>query len=302
MQHLSLEQVTHEQRTSLAGLETRAATLDLRILALGQQKQALERNLQSKTTEAEVLLGERDLARVERDGAETKRATLQRRLDEEAMRVADLRDQIEALRRRVDEAERLRVTGEHARDAAQHRSDELTRRLEQREERARAAEIAAAERHEAQRSEIARLTGALEAARRENAGLNGERRTRDGQHGTARLETELRRAVAAEAEWRSRYEKQAAEIVGLAGLLEQAERHEGAIRNPASSGAEGGALSTESGERQETALLRQAIADLGSQVVRIATTLKDSGSSESNAMPPDVIGLPERRNRVGAQS
>jgi chromosome segregation ATPase len=301
VQHLSLEQVTHEQRTSLAGLETRAATLDLRILALGQQKQALERNLQSKTTEAEVLLGERDLARVERDGAETKRATLQRRLDEEAMRVADLRDQIEALRRRVDEAERLRVTGEHARDAAQHRSDELTRRLEQREERARAAEIAAAERHEAQRSEIARLTGALEAARRENAGLNGERRTRDGAV-TARLETELRRAVAAEAEWRSRYEKQAAEIVGLAGLLEQADRHEGAIRNPASSGAEGGALSTESGERQETALLRQAIADLGSQVVRIATTLKDSGSSESNAMPPDVIGLAERRNRVGAQS
>jgi chromosome segregation ATPase len=303
VQHLSLEQVTHEQRTSLAGLETRAATLDLRILALGQQKQALERNLQSKTTEAEVLLGERDLARVERDGAETKRATLQRRLDEEAMRVADLRDQIEALRRRVDEAERLRVTGEHARDAAQHRSDELTRRLEQREERARAAEIAAAERHEAQRSEIARLTGALEAARRENAGLNGERRTRDGAGaGTARLETELRRAVAAEAEWRSRYEKQAAEIVGLAGLLEQADRHEGAIRNPASSGAEGGALSTESGERQETALLRQAIADLGSQVVRITTTLKDSGSSESNTMPPDVIGLPERRNRVGAQS
>jgi chromosome segregation ATPase len=302
VQHLSLEQVTHEQRTSLAGLETRAATLDLRILALGQQKQSLERNLQSKTTEAEVLQSERDLARVERDGAETKRATLQRRLDEEAMRVADLRDQIEALRRRVDEAERLRVTGEHARDAAQHRSDELARRLEQREERTRAAEVVAAERHEAQRSEIARLTGALEAARRENVGLNGERRARDGA-GTARLEAQLRNAVAAEAEWRARYEKQAAEIAGLASLLERAEHQENAIRNAAGSDqSEAAGLPTQSGERQETALLRQAIADLGSQVVRIATSLKDSGSAETSSMPPDVINVPERRNRVRAQS
>src|SRR3954451_8559088 len=66
-EYAALEQVTHEQRASVAGLETRAAALDLRIVALNHQKEGVERNLQSKTSEAEVLLVERDLTPAERD-------------------------------------------------------------------------------------------------------------------------------------------------------------------------------------------------------------------------------------------
>ena len=79
-EHVALDQVAHERRAAIAGLETRAATLDLRVMALNDQKEELERNLQAKTSEAELLLAERDLARSERDSLETKRATLQRRL------------------------------------------------------------------------------------------------------------------------------------------------------------------------------------------------------------------------------
>jgi chromosome segregation ATPase len=248
--HAALEQVSHEQRASLAALETRAASLDLRIVALNHQKAELEANLQRKTAEAEVLQVERDLARTERDGLETKRVTLQRRLDEEALRAADLRDQIEALRRRAEEADRARIAGEQARDAAQQRHDVLARKLEEQEKRARAADSAAAERHEALRSEHATLTGALETARGEIARLQQERRS-----------------------------QRETKPAGVNAGQEQA--HDG---------------------REETALVRQAIADLGADVLKIAEALKTSRSEDGDAaMPPDMISTPERR-RARVQS
>jgi chromosome segregation ATPase len=300
-EHATLEHITNEQRASLAGLETRAAALDLRIVALKHQKDELERNLQSKTSEAEVLLVERDLARAERDGLETKRTTLQRRLDEEALRAADLRDQIEALRRRVDEADRARVAGAQTRDTAEQRRAEAARQLQEHENRIRALQSAAAERHAAQVAEIATLSGQLEAARREHANLRDERRPRE-KEAAQKLEVELAKAREAEAEWKTRHEKQAAEIAALAAALEEARGGQPAAASGMSDAAVG--LPDEaSGQREETALLRQAIADLGSEVVRIAGSLKDSDRPEDGAsMPPDVIGVRERRSRARAQS
>jgi chromosome segregation ATPase len=295
-QHAALEHLTNEQRASLAGLETRAAALDLRIVALHHQKDELERNLQSKTSEAEVLLVERDLARAERDGLETKRATLQRRLDEEAMRAADLRDQIEALRRRVDEADRARVAGAQTRDSAEQRHAEAARQLQEHENRIRALQSAAAERHAAQVAEIATLTGQLETARREHANLRDERRPRE-REAPQKLEVE------AEAQWKSRYEKQAAEIAALAAALEEArQQHDGATGGAGATGTAAGLADAATGERDETALLRQAIADLGSEVVRIAGSLKDSDRPDAGSIPPDVIGVREHRSRARAQS
>jgi chromosome segregation ATPase len=302
-QHAALEHLTNEQRASLAGLETRAAALDLRIVALHHQKDELERNLQSKTSEAEVLLVERDLARAERDGLETKRATLQRRLDEEAMRAADLRDQIEALRRRVDEADRARVAGAQTRDGAEQRHADAARQLQEHENRIRALQSAAAERHAAQVAEIATLTGQLETARREHANLRDERRTREKEP-PQKLEVELATSREAEAQWKTRYEKQAAEIAALAAALEDArQEHDRASGAAAGTGAAAGVTDAARGERDETALLRQAIADLGSEVVRITGSLKDPDTpDEAGSMPPDVIGVRERRSRARAQS
>lgn len=251
-EHSGLEQVSYEQRASVAGLETRAAALDLRIVALTHQKEDLEKNLQAKTAEAEVLQVERDLARAERESIETKRATLQRRLDEEAMQVADLRDQIEAFRRRAEEAERIRVGAEQAREAATQRHDQLSRRLEEREARARTAESAAAERHERQRAEIATLTGALESTRGEITRLQQERRA----------------------------QRQDVKAAGN------------------SSGAE-----PKHPPAEETALVRQAIADLGADVLKIAEELKNSRSKAEarEPIPPDVMGLSQPRSRAGAQ-
>jgi len=301
-QHAALEHLTNEQRASLAGLETRAAALDLRIVALHHQKDELERNLQSKTSEAEVLLVERDLARAERDGLETKRATLQRRLEEEAMRAADLRDQIEALRRRVDEAERARVAGAQTRDSAEQRHAEAARQLQEHENRIRALQSAAAERHAAQVAEIATLTGQLETARREHANLRDERRPRE-REAPHKPEVELAGAREAEAQWKSRFEKQAAEIAALAAALEDArQQHDHASGGAGATSTAAGLADAASGQRDETALLRQAIADLGSEVVRIAGSLKDSDRPDAGSIRPDVIGVREHRSRARAQS
>jgi chromosome segregation ATPase len=229
------------------------AALDLRIMALNHQREELERNLQSKTSEAEVLQVERDLARAEREGLETKRATLQRRLDEEAMRAADLRDQMEALRRRVDEAERARVAGEQVRDNIQQRHDALTRKLQDEENRIRALQIAAAERHATQISEIATLTGQLESARSEITRLQQERRS-------PKQETKT-------------------------------------------GGNNAGPEHTHDG-REETALVRQAIADLGADVLKIAEALKAgrTGHHDGDTMPPDVMEMPQPRTPARAQS
>jgi len=297
--HAALEQVTHEQRASLAGLETRAAALDLRIVALNHQKAELEKNLQNKTSEAEVLLVERDLARAERDGLETKRATLQRRLDEEAMRAADLRDQIETLRRRVDEADRARIAGEQTRDAAEQRHAGAARQLQEHENRIRALQSTAAERHAAQVAEIATLTGQLETARREHASLRDERRPR-GNEAAQKLDAEIAKVRAAEAEWKSRHDKQAAEITALTAALEEARRVTGLST---AAGVAPDLSRRASGQSEETALLRQAIADLGSEVVRIAGSLKEANTPEGgSSMPPEVTELRERRSPARAQS
>jgi chromosome segregation ATPase len=318
--HAALEHVLNEQRASLAGLETRAAALDLRIVALTHQKQELEKNLQAKISEAEVLLVERDLARAERDGLETKRATLQRRLDEEALGAADLRDQIEALRRRVDEAERARVAGEQAREAAEQRHAAAASKLQQQESRMRSLQTTAAERHATQVAEIATLGGQLEVARREHASLQEERRLRESE-AARKLEAETGKGRAAEAEWQARYEKQAAEIATLTTALErarqqhagtqhelgarerEARREKNATASPVPAAAGATTMPDPSNShREETALLRQAIADLGSEVVRITASLKASGTSEDGAsMPPDMIEVRERRGRARAQ-
>jgi chromosome segregation ATPase len=250
VEHAAREQVLHQQRASVAGLETRAAAHDLRIVALNHQKEDLEKNLQSKASEAEVLQVERDLARTERDGLETKRATLQRRLDEEALRAADLRDQIEALRRRVEEAERARVAGEQTRDNAQQRHDALARRLQDEEGRIRALQSAAAERHATQTAEIATLTGQLESARNEITRLQQERRSQ--------------------------------------------KREAQAAANKA------GSEPAHEGREEETALVRQAIADLGTDVLKIAEALKGSRTAhdDGDAIPRE---MPQLRPRARAQ-
>ncbi len=244
-EHAALDQPANEQRAALAALEMRAAALDLRIVALNHQRQDLEKNLQAKVSEAEVLQVERDLARAERDGLEVKRATLQRRLEEEALQTADLRDQIETLRRRVEEADRTRVAGEQARDAAQQRHDAAVRKVEEQENRIRALQSAAAERHATQVAEIATLTGPLESARR----MQQERR--------AQKQQEARPAE------------------------------------------DGGAEQSHA----ETALVRQAIADLGAEVLKIAESLKPSrpGSEERDDSPPEVMGRSQSRNRARLQ-
>jgi chromosome segregation ATPase len=248
-QHAALEQVANERRAGLAGLETRAAALDLRILALNHQKEELERNLQSKISEAEVLQVERDLARTERDGLETTRATLQRRLDEEALRAADLRDQIEELRRRLDEAQRARVAGETVRDNAQRLHTEASSKVQEQEHRIREIQSAAAERHAKQTAEIATLTGALESARAEITRLQQERRE-------PRQESKARRSDAEQAPG-----------------------------------------------REETALVRQAIADLGAEVLKIAETLKTPATpqDDTGGMPAEMVGRASPRSRARAQ-
>jgi len=244
-EHAALDQPANEQRAALAALEMRAAALDLRIVALNHQREDLEKNLQAKVSEAEVLQVERDLARAERDGLEVKRATLQRRLEEEALQTADLSDQIETLRRRVEEADRTRVAGEQARDAAQQRHDAAVRKVEEQENRIRALQSAAAERHATQVAEIATLTGPLESARR----MQQERR--------AQKQQEARPAE------------------------------------------DGGAEQSHA----ETALVRQAIADLGAEVLKIAESLKPSrpGSEERDDSPPEVMGRSQSRNRARLQ-
>jgi chromosome segregation ATPase len=248
-EHAALDQPANEQRAALAALEMRAAALDLRIVALNHQREDLEKNLQAKVSEAEVLQVERDLARAERDGLEVKRATLQRRLEEEALQTADLRDQIETLRRRVEEADRTRVAGEQARDAAQQRHDAAVRKVEEQENRIRALQSAAAERHATQVAEIATLTGPLESARNEIARMQQERR--------AQKQQEARPAE------------------------------------------DGGAEQSHA----ETALVRQAIADLGAEVLKIAESLKPSrpGSEERDDSPPEVMGRSQSRNRARLQ-
>jgi hypothetical protein len=55
--------------------------------------------------------------------------------------------------------------------------------------------------------------------------------------------------------------------------------------------------------REETALVRQAIADLGADVLKIAEALTPrSGREDGDAMPPDIVGIQQPRTRARAQS
>jgi hypothetical protein len=119
------------------------------------------------------------------------------------------------------------------------------RKVEEQENRIRALQSAAAERHATQVAEIATLTGPLESARR----MQQERR--------AQKQQEARPAE------------------------------------------DGGAEQSHA----ETALVRQAIADLGAEVLKIAESLKPSrpGSEERDDSPPEVMGRSQSRNRARLQ-
>ncbi|GAC1549828.1 MAG: hypothetical protein NVS2B5_05200 [Beijerinckiaceae bacterium] len=303
--HMALEQVANERRALLAVLETRAAALDLRVTALSHEKRDLEKSLQTKTTEAHILREERDLARTERDTLEGKRVTLQRRLDDEALRAADLADQIVALRPGPEaraQAERALASAEHARQAIEQRYAALSAKLAQQETKVRAADAVAAERLETQRAEIAALRGALEVSRREYASVQQDRRAREAEMKRA-LEAEIEKARGLEREWKGRHEKQQAEIAALAAALEEARRGRASLRTEPAPDSGLASQSLPQNGREETALLRQAISDLGSEVVRIAASLKapEAAAAAGDRIPPDVIGIPEARPRVRAQ-
>jgi chromosome segregation ATPase len=194
---------------------------------------------------------------------------------------------------------------EHAslRDERRPREKEAAQKLEAEIAKARQAEAEWQARHAEQQQKIIALTAALEEARQQHAAMQQDSRDREAKV-QSKLEAELKKARDAEAEWQARHENQSSEIASLVTFLNEAQGEKQTSSSGTSASGHATHLPDQSiSQRDETALLRQAIADLGSEVVRIAGSLKEPNAPEDGGpMPSDVIGVRDRRGRARAQT
>lgn len=170
--HEDLEALAEERRVAIVSLETKQTGLEARIEGLTRELEAQTRAARNETDRATGLLEERDMLRKELRTAEQMTQAAQARFELERGHVAQMQQSIDQLRIDVDAAQRAQREAERARDAAdgarQEAEDDArkaARRAAAQLDAARAAESSSADRIEALKSEIGRLTGALAAAR-----------------------------------------------------------------------------------------------------------------------------------------
>ncbi len=175
--HEALQSLADDRRIAIVGLETKQEGLLARIAGLESEVEAHARTARNETERALGLSEERELLLKDVRSAEQMTQAAQARFEAERDRIAQMQAEVETARADLDAAREAQRQAERARDAAvgerdvaKREIDDLGQRLAAQREEARAAERAAADRVEELRAEIARLTGALAAAREARGG------------------------------------------------------------------------------------------------------------------------------------
>lgn len=180
--HDEAHDLAAERAATVAALDARAQSLQLRGETFAQESEERLRGLRLQEERARALGEERDMLIKDLQAYEQRMASALARLESEQKRGADMQEKIEGLRTEAESAEATREAAtqslreaQRARDIAESRAAALNERLIEARRTAHAAESAAADRIEALRSETAALRGALAAAREaRNSGSDAE--------------------------------------------------------------------------------------------------------------------------------
>jgi len=170
--HRELQDLSEDRRVAIVGLETKQEGLLARIEGLEREIEALARHARNETDRAQGLVEEREVLLKDMRSAEQMTQAAQARFESERERISAMQAEVEKARADLDAAREAQRQAERAREAAvqalgraRSEADELQQRLTAAREDVKAIERRAADRSEELRAEIARLTGALSAAR-----------------------------------------------------------------------------------------------------------------------------------------
>lgn len=170
--HAELQDLAEDRRVAIVALETKQEGLLANIEGLEKQVEAHVRAIRNETDRAQGLVEERELLLKDMRSAEQMTQAAQSRFEAERERIGQMQAEVERARADLEaardaqrQAERARDTAVAALGQARAEADDLQQRLAATREDARAASRSAADRAEELRAEIARLTGALSAAR-----------------------------------------------------------------------------------------------------------------------------------------
>lgn len=200
--HEAMTMLAEERLANHAAADARAVGLELRLGDVSRALLEAERRFTERTMQAAKLGDTLALASRNLELSETNGSALQKKLEGEATRAAQIAQELEALRRRREEDQiemRALAAKIAAREAAIEEASEREKKLraqrDQQVEKARAARGTLAEKYEQLQSEHAALQGALEVARRrcetleaELAAQRGRQRARPEENGVLRQE------------------------------------------------------------------------------------------------------------------
>ena len=172
-----LQSLAEDRRVAIVALETKQEGLSAQVQGLEAGIEAHARAARNEMERAQGLVEERELLLKDMRSAEQMTQAAQGRFEAERERVAQMQEEFEKARAALDAARDAQRQAERARDAAvqglgqaRGEADDLQQRLAAAREDAKAASRASADRAEELRAEIARLTGALSAAREARGG------------------------------------------------------------------------------------------------------------------------------------
>ncbi|MCC0004052.1 MAG: hypothetical protein H6872_02455 [Methylobacteriaceae bacterium] len=175
--HEDLQSLAEDRRVAIVALETRQEGLSARLQSLEAGIEAHARTARNETERAQGLMEERDMLRKDMRSAEQMTQAAQGRFEAERERISQMQAEVEKARADLDAARETQRQAERARDAAvqalgqaRGEADDLQQRLAAARDDAKNASRSAADRAEELRAEIARLTGALAAAREARGG------------------------------------------------------------------------------------------------------------------------------------
>jgi chromosome segregation ATPase len=184
--HEAITALAEERLANHAAADARAIALELRLGDVSRRVLEAEGRFAERTTQAAKLNDALALAKRDLDFMESNYVSLQKKLESETARAAQLAHELEALRaQRNDEQGKMRALTAQGGVREASAAEDASRREQKIRaviEKAREAERVLTEKHERLQSEYAALQGALEVARRRcetlEANLAAQRATR----------------------------------------------------------------------------------------------------------------------------
>ncbi len=179
--HEAITNLAEDRLANHAAAEARSVALELRLGDVSRTLLEAEKRFAERTTQAGKLGDALALSNRNLEHSESNCSALQKKLEAEANRAAQVTQELEALRAQRDEDQgRLRSltaeigTHEAALEDLERREKTLREQHDQQVEKVRDAERALAEKYDRLQSEHAGLQGALDAARRRCEALEAD--------------------------------------------------------------------------------------------------------------------------------